>query len=116
MNAPAGTFLGKTKNHAIRFPRPLREFCLGEGWDLFRFHILNHDHFELEPVLEDRPESQSDDEDTYFASLSAEGELWIPEVMRHQVELEEQSVMMRVENGKVGVYLRNVFETLGFRP
>jgi hypothetical protein len=28
----------------------------------------------------------------------------------------EQSVMMRIEDGAIGIYLRKVFETLGFGP
>jgi hypothetical protein len=32
------------------------------------------------------------------------------------VSLGEQSVMMRVESEGIGIYLRKVFETLGFGP
>jgi hypothetical protein len=32
------------------------------------------------------------------------------------VGMGEQSVMMRIEKGSIGVFLRKVFETLGFGP
>jgi hypothetical protein len=36
--------------------------------------------------------------------------------LRALVGLGEQSVMMRAENGAICIYLRKVFETLGFGP
>ena len=54
--------------------------------------------------------------DGFFSSLSDDGRLWIPAALRQSVSLLEQNVMMRIENGSIGVYLRKVFDTLGFRP
>ena len=40
----------------------------------------------------------------------------VPRALRKSVELGEQSVMLRIEEGAIHVYLRKVFDTLGFRP
>ena len=114
---PAGTFLAKVRAGAIQFPPPLKAYCDAEGWDLFRVVIADPDRLLLEPVL-DNPdeETYAEPEDEISSSLSADGKLWIPGDLRDSVSLLEQSVMMRVENGGIGVYLRKVFDTLGFRP
>lgn len=109
MPPPEGTYLAPLKNGALRFPAPLRAYCQCEGWDLFRFVILDHDHMRIEPVIGDSAE-------TFHASFTPDGLLWIPEELRESVELSEQSVMLRLENGAISVYIRKVFETLGFRP
>lgn len=109
---PAGTFLAKVRDGAIQFPPPLKAYCDAEGWDLFRIVPGDQDRLLLEPVI-----GEADDlVDGFCSSLPADGKLWIPAELRKSVSLLEQSVMMRVENGGIGVYLRKVFETLGFRP
>ena len=110
MTPPAGTFLGKARDGAIQFPRPLREFCEASGWTLFRVTPVDDSRLEMRPVM---PE---DTELEFHSSLSAEGVLWIPAATRSAVALGEHSVMLRVEGGSIQVYLRKVFETLGFRP
>jgi hypothetical protein len=117
MLPPAGTFLAKTRGGAIRFPPPLNAYCRAQGWDLFRVLRGDSDRLLLEPVL---PEQSGEEEsaliDGFCSSLSADGKLWIPAQLRDSVSLTEQSVMMRIEDGKIGIYLRKVFDTLGFRP
>jgi hypothetical protein len=110
VNAPAGTFLAKVRNGAIQLPPPLKHYCEAEGWSLFRFVVTDDDHLTMHPVL---PE---DSAASFHASLGADGRLWIPAELRKTVSLGEQSVMLRVENGVINMYLRKVFETLGFRP
>jgi hypothetical protein len=107
---PAGTFLAQVRAGAIRFPPPLKAYCDAQAWDLFRVLPGDPDRLLLEPV------QPSDPADDLCSSLSSEGNLWIPAPLRESVRLGEQSVMMRVENGAIGVYLRKVFDTLGFRP
>jgi hypothetical protein len=107
---PIGTFLAKVRAGAIQFPPPLKAYCDAEGWDLFRVMPADPDRLTLEPVGSDDPV------DKLCSSLSADGNLWIPAPLRASVRLAEQSVMLRIENGVVGVYLRKVFDTLGFRP
>jgi len=117
MLPPAGTFLAKTRDGAIQFPSPLKAYCQAEGWDLFRVVQADADRLILEPVL---PEHSGEEEpalvDGFCSSLSDDGKLWIPVELRDSVSLAEQCVMMRIENGAVGIYLRKVFETLGFGP
>lgn len=117
MLPPAGTFLAKTRDGAIQFPPPLRAWCQAEQWDLFRVVQADADRLILEPVLSNH---SGDEEpalvDGYCSSLSADGKLWIPVKLRESVSLSEQSVMMRIEDGTIGIYLRKVFDTLGFRP
>ncbi len=96
---------------AIQFPPPLKAYCHNEGWDLFLVTPGDKDRLILEPILNDEASV-----DGYSSSLSEDGQLWIPVAMREIVSLLEQSVMMRVENGGIGIYLRKVFETLGFGP
>jgi hypothetical protein len=107
---PAGTFLGPVRNGAIRIPGPLKEYCDAESWSLFRFDIVDKDHLTMHPVL---PRDSSAD---FHASLTADGSLWIPAGLRQSLALGEQSVMLRIENGAIHVYIRKVFDTLGFRP
>jgi hypothetical protein len=107
---PPGTFLAKVRAGAIQFPPPVKAYCDAEGWDLFRILPGDRDRLLLEPVI------AAHDEGGYCSSLSADGGLWIPAALRESVSLNEQNVMMRIENGSIGVYLRKVFDTLGFRP
>ena len=109
MTPPEGTYLAPLRKGAIQFPPPLRKYCESEGLDLFRFVVLDHDHMRIEPVIGDAAEE-------FHASFTPEGLLWIPTEMRQSVALSEQSVMLRLENGAFNVYIRKVFETLGFRP
>lgn len=123
---PTGTFLAKVRDGAIHFPPPLKAYCDKVGWDLFRIVPGDRDRMLLEPILSSdcsQPATASltgktdtDPIDGFCSSLSADGRLWIPDTMRKSVSLQEQGVMMRVENGLIGVYLRKVFDTLGFRP
>jgi len=106
---PEGTFLAPLRKGAIQFPPPLRRYCESEGWDLFRFVVLDHDHMRIEPVIDDATED-------FHASFTPEGLLWIPADLRHTVNLSEQSILLRLENGGISVYIRKVFEALGFRP
>jgi hypothetical protein len=107
---PAGTFLAPVRNGAIQLPPPLKRYCEAEGWNLFRFSITGEHRLTLQPVLAE--DSATD----FHASLGSDGRLWVPATLRQTVSLGEQSVMLRVENGAIGMYLRKVFETLGFRP
>ena len=113
MIAPAGTFLARARNGSIQLPPPLKLYCEAEGWSLFRFVVTDDDHLTMHPVL---PEQKEDTATPFHASLGADGRLWIPAELRKTVSLGEQSVMLRVENGVINMYLRKVFETLGFRP
>jgi hypothetical protein len=113
MNSPAGTFMAKVRGGALEFPPPIRSFCEVNGWTLFRVLMLDDDRLEIQPVL---PDDNSDFNSEYHSSLSAEGRLWIPAALREMVSLGEQSIMMRVEEGVIRIYLRKVFKTLGFGP
>ena len=110
MLAPAGTFLAPVRNGAIQLPPPLKQYCEAEGWSLFRFVVTGDDRLTMQPVLAEDPAID------FHASLGPDGRLWIPAALRKTVSLGEQSVMLRVENGAINMYVRKVFETLGFRP
>lgn len=94
----------------MRIPGPVREYCDAENWTLFRFEVVDADHIAMHPVL---PGDASED---FHASVSPEGQMWIPADIRNSVSLGEQSVMLRIENATIHLYLRKVFDTLGFRP
>jgi hypothetical protein len=106
---PAGTFLAPVRNGTMQLPPPIAQYCGEQGWTLFRFVVENLDLVRIRPVL---PDERGD----FHASLGADGKLWMPAEVRAEVKLGEQSVMLRVENGAINMYLRKVFETLGFRP
>jgi hypothetical protein len=91
-------------------PPPLLAYCQSENWTLFHFRIASEDQVTMLPVL---PEDSASE---FQASLGSDGALWIPADVRKLVDLREQSVMLRVEDGAISMYLRKVFETLGFRP
>jgi hypothetical protein len=110
MEPPVGTFLAPVRNGVIQMPPPLQRFCEAEGWSLFRFVAAGVDQVTMQPVLAE------DSEGGLQASLGADGRLWVPADLRKAVALGEQSVMLRIENGLIQMYLRKVFETLGFRP
>lgn len=110
MSAPAGTFLARVRDGVMQLPPPLKRYCEAKGWTLFHFVVIDEDHLTMKPVLH---------EDTgvpFHASLDPDGRLWIPEELRKQISLGEQSVMLRMEDGIIHMYLRKVFDTLGFRP
>jgi len=111
--APAGTFLAKVRDGLIQFPKPIHIWCESAGWTLFRVEVTDDDRLELNPVLGD---DEIDRSDEFHSSLSSDGKLWIPAVLRTMVGMGEQSVMMRVERVGIAVFLRKVFETLGFGP
>ena len=113
MEPPAGTFLAKVRDGSVQLPVPLRQFCEVSNWTLFRVRPQSPDRLEFQPVLHGDVSELTDD---FQSSLSPEGCLWIPAPLRAMVGLGEQSVMMRMENDVIGMYLRKVFETLGFGP
>ena len=80
---------------------------------MFRVEVTDDDRLELNPVLGD---DEIDRSDEFHSSLSSDGKHWIPAVLRTMVGMGEQSVMMRVERIGIAVFLRKVFETLGFGP
>ncbi len=110
---PAGTYLAKVRNGLIQFPSPIQAYCERAGWTLFRVEAVAENRLDILPVLGD---DETDIPDEFYSSLSGDGKLWIPAVLRGLVGLGEQSVMMRFEDGGIGIFLRNVFETLGFGP
>jgi hypothetical protein len=110
MLPPSGTYLAPVRNGAIKLPPPLKQYCDAEGWSLFCFIPTSNDRLTMQPVL------PRDGATPFHASLGPDGRLWIPAELRKTVSLGEQSVMLRVENGAIGMYLRKVFDTLGFRP
>lgn len=110
MTPPGGTFLAPVRNGAIRIPGPIKEYCDAESWSLFRFDIIDRDHLTMHPVL------PRDSRGDFHASLAPDGLLWIPADVRKSLALGEQSVMLRIEGAVIHVYLRKVFDTLGFRP
>jgi hypothetical protein len=110
---PAGTFLAKVRDGLIQFPAPIHAWCEAAGWTLFRVEFVDGNRLEIAPVLSD---DEKDIPDGFRSSLSRDGRLWMPAMLRGLVGLGEQSVMMRLENDGIGIYLRKVFETLGFGP
>lgn len=113
MTPPSGTFLAKVRDGKVELPPPLRRFCEESGWTLFRIQRTGGSRLEIKPIL---PDDLSGLSEEFQSCLSPEGRLWIPAPLRAMVGLGEQSVMMRAEKGAIGIYLRNVFETLGFGP
>jgi hypothetical protein len=110
MEIPAGTFIAHVRDGAIQLPPMLLAYCRAEGWTLFQFRVASEDQLLIVPVL---PE---DSEAGFQASLAPDGMLWIPAEIRAMVDLHGQSVMLRIEGGAISMYLRKVFDTLGFRP
>lgn len=109
MLPPEGTFLAPVRQGMIQLPPPIHRYCLSEGWTLFRFEVTAADYVTIRPVLKD-------DTGAFHASLGADGKLWIPAELRTSLALGEQSVMLRIEDAAVRMYIRKVFEALGFRP
>ena len=109
MTAPEGTFLAPVRNGTIHLPPLIKQYCENEGWTLFRFMVIDHDHMTMQPVL-------PGDTREFHASLGPDGALWLPAEMRQAVSLAEQSVMLRIEGRAINMYVRKVFETLGFGP
>ena len=110
MTAPEGTFIARVLDGGIQLPPAIHLYCGAAGWTLFRFVVVDRNHLVMRPVLAEDAAGE------FHASLGGDGRLWIPAELRASVGLGEQSVMLRVEDGAIGIYLRKVFDTLGFRP
>jgi DNA-binding transcriptional regulator/RsmH inhibitor MraZ len=110
MIPPAGTYLARVRDGIMQLPPPLKKYCESEGWSLFSFTVTDEDRLTMQPVL------PRNSDVPFHASLDTEGRLWIPAGLRRTISLGEQSVMLRIENGAINMYLRKVFDTLGFRP
>ena len=110
---PAGTFMAKVRGGCIQLPPPVRTWCETEGWTLFRIVQDGCDRLRIHPIL---PADDIDVTEEFCSSLQPGGSLWIPEELRRLVAMEEQSVLLRVDDRAINIYLRKVFETLGFRP
>ena len=110
--APRGTFLAHVRDGVVQFPPPLKGWCEQAGWTLFGIAADTPDRLTLTPVTADTP----DDFDSHASSFDPQGRLWIPAGLRALVLLQDQLVMIRVEDGVIRIYLRKVFETLGFGP
>ncbi|MES1258244.1 MAG: hypothetical protein ABUS51_07430 [Acidobacteriota bacterium] len=113
MTPPAGTYLAKVRGGLIQFPAPIQGWCEAAGWTLFRVEAVAENRLDIRPVL---AEDGSDLPDEFLSSLSGDGKLWIPAMLRGLVGLGEQSVMMRFQDGGIEIFLRKVFQTLGFGP
>jgi hypothetical protein len=118
---PAGTFLAKVRGGVIHFPPPIRNFCQNRSWTLFHVVMLDDDRLKILPVMPGEGQKREGEGDAdilseHHSSLSEDGQLWIPLALRELVNLGEQSVMMRIEDGAIQIYLRKVFKTLGFGP
>ena len=105
--------MAPVRGGVVQLPPAVAQYCMAAEWTLFRVIPLDHDRLELEPIL---PSDLDDMPDEFQSSLSGDGKLWIPAEMREMVSLGEQSVMVRVENGGLHVYLRQMFKALGFGP
>lgn len=113
MTPPEGTFLAPVRSGVVQLPPLVADYCEMAEWNLFRVVPVNHNLLELEPIL---PSDIGDMEDVFQSSLSPDGKLWIPAELRESVALGDQSVMVRIENGVLHIFLREVFKTLGFGP
>lgn len=114
MTPPTGTFMAQVRQGMVQLPPPIARFCADEAWNFFRISCLDDERLEFSPVL---PDDDLDDVDVGFhSSLSGDGKLWIPAELRQAVTLGEQSVMIRIEEGTLRMYMRKVFKTLGFGP
>jgi hypothetical protein len=121
VNPPVGTFLAKVREGLIQVPPPLKYFCRASGWTLFAVSMRDDSSLELRPILPGEDDAdpiitETLQVDAPCSSLSNDGTLWIPASIRGPLRLGEQSVMMRIEGDVMAMYLRNVFETLGFGP
>jgi hypothetical protein len=110
MTPPAGTFLARVRDGSMQLPPPLLQYCEEQCWTLFDFRVAGENKLTLLPIPPDDSNAE------FQASLGPEGRLWIPAALREAVQLGEQSVMVRLEDGAINMYLRKVFDTLGFRP
>jgi hypothetical protein len=52
----------------------------------------------------------------FTTQLDEKDGIHISDAIRRQVSLDGQSVMVRIEDDVLRIYLRHVFKTLGFRP
>ena len=104
MSTPVGNYLATTRKGALNLSPPIRRYCSEQGWARFEVLVLDHDHLILRP---------DPDGDTL---LDADGKLALAPAVIEAIELGEQSVMLRIESGLIHVAIRQVFDTLGFRP
>jgi hypothetical protein len=106
--------MAQVRGGTVQLPPLLAQYCAEAQWTLFRVSFLDEERLEFAPVL---PDDVVDDLDVGFhSSLSSDGKLWVPADLRKAVTLGDQSVMVRIEDGLIRMYMRQVFKTLGFGP
>ena len=108
----SSTYLAKTASDRIQLPPAIVEHIRGAAWTEVRV-AADEDNESLTVYPLPHPNAP---QDGFTTALDATDGLRISEALRKQVNLDGQSVMVRIEGDVLRIYLRHVFKTLGFRP
>lgn len=106
------TYLAQTKGDRIQLPPAIAEQIRNLGWLEIRI-APSEDNESLTAYPLPHPNAP---ESGHTTQLDADSGLHLSEPIRKQVNLDGQSVMVRMEGELLRIYLRRVFKTLGFRP
>ena len=106
------TYLAQTKGDRIQLPPAIAEQIRNSGWlEILVAPAADNESLTAYPMPHpNAPESG------FTTQLDAEEGLHLSDEIRRQVNLDGQSVMVRLEGDVLRIYLRHVFKTLGFRP
>jgi hypothetical protein len=106
------TYLAQTRGERIQLPPAIAEQVRTAGWlDVLVVPAADNESLTAYPLPHPgAPESG------FTTHIDDTDGLHISESIRKQIALDGQSVMVRIEEDVLKIYLRRVFKTLGFRP
>ena len=106
------TYLAQTKADRIQLPPAIAEQVRNSGWlDIMIAADDGNESLTAYPIPHPNAPAEG-----HTTQLDAQTGLCIGDKLRKQVNLDGQNVMVRFEGDALKIYLRRVFQTLGFRP
>ena len=113
MQPPAGTFLATTTDDRVQLPPAIVAFLRESQWtEVLVTSSAADEVITIYPI----PYLGVSVETGFTSEMTADGVIAIGDQNRRTVGLNGQGVMVRVESDILRIYLRRVFQTLGFRP
>ena len=106
---PVGTYIARTEDDIIHLPSPVADYVVEAGWQRVRV-VPGDESVTIVPL------PSPDAAGGHDAEVEAGGLVRIGSALQRQLGLEGQHVMVRFEGDTLRVFVRRVFQTLGFRP
>lgn len=106
------TYIAQTKDDRIQLPPAIAEQIRNSGWlQVLVSPAEDNESLTVFPLPHPGAPASG-----FTTQVDGKDGLHISDEVRRQVNLDGQSVMVRIEGDVLRIYLRKVFKTLGFRP